>query len=96
MNGAPFTTVTQVDIYQPINPSSSGVEQPGDLIDSYKPDGTPIGLPQYTLDLRSQTPMSEQYVGVKVYFTYTSPAPLLSFFSGQKSAYTVMQFPPVE
>ena len=96
MKGAAFTAVTQVDIYQPINPSTSGVEQPGDLIDSYEPDGTPIGSPQYTLDLRSQAPLSEQYVGVKVYFTYTSPAPLLSFFSGQKSAYTVMQFPPVE
>jgi len=96
MRGAAFTKLTQVDVYQPANPSASGVEQPGDLIDAYKPDGTPIGAPQYTLNLRTQTPLAEQYVGVKVYFTYTSPAPLLSFFSGQKTAYTVMQFPPVE
>jgi hypothetical protein len=95
MQGAPNTVVNQVDIYEPDPPPASGRENPADRIDSYQPDGTPIGSPGYTLQFRIQTPGAESYVGVMVYFTYTAPAPLLPFFSGQKTIYTVMQLVPV-
>jgi hypothetical protein len=95
MQGVPNSTVTQVDIYEPDPPPASGREQPANLIDSYQPDGTPIGSPGYTLQYRLQTPGAETYVGVMVYFDYNAPAPLLPFFSGQKTIYTVMQLVPV-
>ena len=95
MQGVPNSVVTKVDIYEPAAPPQSG-EEPGlNHIDSYQPDGTPIGNPGYTLDLRSQTPGAESYIGVMEFYTYNAPAPLLPFFSGPKTNFTVMQLVPV-
>jgi len=52
------------------------------------------GVAPYTLDLRTQTVADEQAIGVALKFTFTSPAPVLSYFSQTDTTYTAITFPP--
>lgn len=65
-----------------------------ELIDKYTVNGTAYTLvsENYGLDQRSQTHPTEAELGVRLVFTYTSPA--LTFFSQTDTQYTVMRLAP--
>ena len=65
-----------------------------ELIDKYTVNGTAYTLvsANYGLDQRSQTHPSEAELGVRLVFTYTSPA--LTFFTQTDTQYTVMRLAP--
>ena len=108
MQNVTGTTITEIDVYQPT--SQDGQYSPSDLVDCYTISGTtvtplPSGLSPggvhcapgraYTLDNRSQIQGSESWLGVRVTFTYRSPAPVLRLFDGTHTVYTVMQLNPI-
>ena len=87
-NGA-YCTSSFSNAYTPV---CAGVTE---LIDKYTVVGTTAtlsGTAGYTLDLRNQTHPNESELGVRLVFTYTSPA--LTFFSQTDSQYTVMRLAP--
>jgi Flp pilus assembly protein TadG len=87
-NGA-YCTNAFSNSYTPV---CAGVTE---LIDKYTVSGvtaTLSGTAGYTLALRSQTHPNESELGVRLVFTYTSPA--LTFFSQTDSQYTVMRLAP--
>ena len=50
---------------------------------------------QYTLDHRSQVQGAESWLGVRVTYTYNSPAPTFGLFNGTHTVFTVMQLNPI-
>jgi Flp pilus assembly protein TadG len=87
-NGA-YCTSSFSNSYTPV---CAGVTE---LIDKYTVSGTTAtlsGTAGYTLALRNQTHPNESELGVRLVFTYTSPA--LQFFSQTDTQYTVMRLAP--
>jgi Flp pilus assembly protein TadG len=87
-NGA-YCTSAFSNSYTPV---CTGVTE---LIDKYTVTGTTAtlsGTAGYTLALRDVTHPNESELGVRLVFTYTSPA--LTFFSQTDSQYTVMRLAP--
>jgi Flp pilus assembly protein TadG len=87
-NGA-YCTSTLQNSYTPV---CAGVTE---LIDKYTVVGTTAtlsGTASYTLALRDQTHPNESELGVRLVFTYTSPA--LRLFTQTDTQYTVMRLAP--
>jgi Flp pilus assembly protein TadG len=87
-NSGAYCTSAFVNAYTPV---CSGVTE---KIDRYSVSGVTYGFisANYTLDLRSQTHPNESELGVRLVFTYTSPA--LTFFTQTDTQYTVMRLAP--
>ena len=86
-NGA-YCTSAFVNTYTPV---CAGITE---WIDSYSVNGvsyTKLSA-NYGLDKRSQTHPNESELGVRLVFTYTSPA--LTFFTQTNTQYTVMRLAP--
>jgi hypothetical protein len=86
-NGA-YCTSAFVNSYTPV---CAGVTE---WIDKYTVNGNAYTFvsANYTLDKRSQTHPNESELGVRLVFTYTSPA--LTFFTQTDTQYTVMRLAP--
>lgn len=81
-------------------PPNDGDFVAGELVDKYSISGStatwtnPRAAKTYWLNLRSQVHPNEAELGVKLFFSYTSPT--LKFFTQTDSQYTVVRLAPVE
>jgi TadE-like protein len=93
--GMTAVQVNEIDVYAPRR--SDGVYSPGDPLDQYfisAGGGISAGVATFPISNRNQTPPNETSIGVRLLWTYNSPAGVLPR-NMQLSDYAVMKAAPI-
>lgn len=94
LQGAPYMTVDEIDVYRPSATSTDGTMKAGDHANAYDASGHAIVTPfPFPLSERLQAPPDETSIGVRLVWHYSTP--LIGFGRASTTTYAVMRCTPL-